>query len=238
MSATLDESGSDFVAAAYVRLRPDGAGGYAPGEVQPWVAAATDPARTGTTIEEHPDASANVVAWSKLSRAEFWERTGLRFPEGRLYEDQIVAQRMYAQARRFDVVPDVVAQWRVRADGTSITQREAQLEVLRDCLTAMDGGLRVLESSGHPRRRAGTSPADPLDGPAPARRDRAHPPRGRVPARARRVRPIGVGPRRQRPRPVGHLRGGRRRRRAPVVRRQPRPATRFTTVARMTAPNR
>ncbi len=115
------------------------------------MAAATDPARTGTTIEEHPDASANVVAWSKLSRAEFWERTGLRFPEGRLYEDQIVAQRMYAQARRFDVVPDVVAQWRVRADGTSITQREAQLEVLRDCLTAMDGGLRVLESSGHPR---------------------------------------------------------------------------------------
>ncbi len=162
---------------------------------------------------------------------------GLRFPEGRLYEDQIVAQRMYAQARRFDVVPDVVAQWRVRADGTSITQREAQLEVLRDCLTAMDGGLRVLESSGHPRVRAGTSPADPLDGPARlAEIARTHP---RTSTGARSARsPDRCGTAQTAPAPDGHLRGGRRRRRAPVVRRQPRPATRFTTVARMTAPNR
>lgn len=148
---TLDASGSDFAAGAYVRLRPDAAGGYVPGEVQPWVAAATDPARTGTTIEEHPEASANIVAWSKVSRRELWERHAIRFPEGRLYEDQIVAQLMHARARRFDVVPDVVAHWRVRADGTSITQREAQPDVLRDCLAAMDAGLRVLEATGHQR---------------------------------------------------------------------------------------
>ncbi|MCR2762252.1 glycosyltransferase [Microbacterium sp. zg.B48] len=146
----LDQSGSDFALGAYVRLRPDDTGGYRLGEVQPWVRASSAPERRGTTIDEHPEASANIVAWSKVSRTDFWQRTGLRFPEGRLYEDQIVAQQMYARARRFDTVPDVVAHWRVRADGSSITQREAQLDVLRDCLAAMDAGLRVLESTGHP----------------------------------------------------------------------------------------
>jgi CDP-glycerol glycerophosphotransferase len=146
----LDETGSDFAAGAYVRLRPGTDGGYVAGEVQPWVAAATAPERRGTTIDAHPEASANIVAWSKVSRTDFWHRTGIRFPEGRLYEDQLVAQQMYARARRFDTIPDVVAHWRVRADGSSITQREAQLDVLRDCLAAMDAGLHVLESTGHP----------------------------------------------------------------------------------------
>jgi len=146
----LDETGSDFALGAYVRLRPDADGGYTLGDVQPWVAAATAPERRATTIDEHPDASGNIVAWSKVSRTEFWHRAALRFPEGRLYEDQIIAQQMYARARRFDTIPDVVAHWRIRADGSSITQREAQLDVLRDCLEAMDAGLHVLESAGHP----------------------------------------------------------------------------------------
>jgi CDP-glycerol glycerophosphotransferase len=146
----LDQSGSDFALGAYARLRPDAAGGYVISDVQSWVRASSAPERRGTTIDEHPEASGNIVAWSKVSRTDFWRRTGLRFPEGRLYEDQIVAQQMYAAARRFDTVPDVVAHWRVRADGSSITQREAHLDVLLDCLEAMETGLRVLESSGHP----------------------------------------------------------------------------------------
>jgi glycosyltransferase involved in cell wall biosynthesis len=174
--ATIDASGSDFVAGAYARLRPDGSGGYAAGEVQPWVAAATAPARTGTTIEEHPEASANIVAWSKVSRREFWDRSAIRFPEGRLYEDQLVAQLMYARARRFDVIPAVVAHWRVRADGTSITQREAELDVLRDCLVAMDAGLRVLEATGHARAaQARARQILSMDVPRLAEIARAHP---------------------------------------------------------------
>lgn len=145
----LDETGSDFALGAYVRLRPDGDGGYTTGIVQPWVAAATDPERRATTIDQHPAASGNIVAWSKVSRLDFWRRTGLRFPVGRLYEDQVVAQRMYASARSFDVVPDVVAYWRERADGTSITQRKAALPVLEDYLDGMSGGIAELEAAGH-----------------------------------------------------------------------------------------
>ena len=146
--AALDASGSDFAVGAYVRLRPDGVGGYAAGAVQPWVAAATTPARTATTLAEHPGASANIVAWSKVTRTEFWHRAGLRFPDGRLYEDQVVAQQMYARARAFDVVPDVVVEWRERADGTSITQGRHALPVLQEYLAAMRGGIDVLEAAG------------------------------------------------------------------------------------------
>lgn len=144
----LDATGSDFAVGAYVRLRPDGEGGYAPGAVQPWVAAATDPERRGTTIDAHPAASGNIVAWSKMSRRDFWQRTGLRFPEGRLYEDQVLAQRMYAAAHAFDVIPDVVVEWRERADGSSITQHKESLPVLRDYLDGMRGGIEVLDAGG------------------------------------------------------------------------------------------
>ncbi|MFK4113127.1 glycosyltransferase family 2 protein [Microbacterium sp. NPDC006705] len=143
---TLDASGSDFVAGAYVRLRPTDEG-YVPGPVQPWVAASTRPARIGTTLADHPEASGNIVAWSKASRIEFWRRHRLRFPENRLYEDQLVAQQMYTRARAFDVIPDVVVHWRERADGSSITQHRAQLPVLIDYLDALRSGLAVLDAA-------------------------------------------------------------------------------------------
>lgn len=145
LTATLKATGSDFVVGAYVRSRWNGQG-YAPGRVQPWVAAATDPERLGTTIFAHPSASANIVAWSKLSRSAFWQ--DLRFPEDVAYEDQIVAQRMYTTARAFDVIPDVVVQWRLREDGSSITQGKHRLSVLRDYLGALRAGLAVLHAAG------------------------------------------------------------------------------------------
>ncbi|GAA4491003.1 glycosyltransferase family 2 protein [Microbacterium panaciterrae] len=147
LTGTLEATGSDFAAGAYVRSRWDGKR-YANGRVQPWVAAATDPERHATTILDHPAASANIVAWSKVSRSDFWSR--LRFPEGVAYEDQIVAQRMYTTARAFDVIPDTVVRWRLRADGSSITQGKDQLPVLRDYLAALRGGIAVLhEANAH-----------------------------------------------------------------------------------------
>ncbi|MGL4255061.1 MAG: glycosyltransferase family 2 protein [Microbacterium sp.] len=152
---TLERSGSDFALGAYVRLRPDTAGGYTAGEVQPWVAAATDPERLGTTLAAHPEASGNIVAWSKVSRLDLWHREGLRFPVGRAYEDQILAQQMYVRARAFDAIPDVVIEWRERADGSSITQQKSELPVLRDYLEALAGGIAVLDAAD--QRRAAAS---------------------------------------------------------------------------------
>ena len=143
---SLERTGSDLAVGAYVRLRPDDSGRYVSGDVQPWVAAATDPARDRVTLASHPDAANNIVAWSKVTRAEMWR--DLQFPAGKAYEDQVVAQLLYTRARAFDVVPDVVVQWRVRAEGTSITQRREALPVLRDYLEALTGGLAVLDEAG------------------------------------------------------------------------------------------
>ncbi len=88
------------------------------------------------------------MAWSKLSRIDLWRREGLRFPEGRAYEDQVVAQLLYTRARGIDVVPDVVVEWRERADGSSITQGKADVDVLHDYLDGLDGGIAVLETAG------------------------------------------------------------------------------------------
>ncbi len=149
LADALDRTGSDFVVGAYVRLRPDAEGpGYTAGDVQPWVAAATDPARSGTTLTQHPAASGNIVAWSKLSRTAFWHEQGLRFPEGRYYEDQVLAQRMYTSAAAFDVIPEVIVEWRQRRDGGSITQRLGEVDVLRDYLEALGEGIAVLRAAG------------------------------------------------------------------------------------------
>ncbi|MEX0151188.1 glycosyltransferase family 2 protein [Microbacterium sp. LMI1-1-1.1] len=149
LTTTLSGSGSDFAVGAYVRLRPDATGtGYTSSTVQPWVAAATDPARIATDIAAHPVASGNIVAWSKVSRTAFWHAHDLRFPEGRYYEDQILAQRMYTLARTFDVIPDVIVEWRERRGGGSITQRLSEVDVLRDYLEALGEGVAVLRSAG------------------------------------------------------------------------------------------
>ncbi|MDQ1121738.1 glycosyltransferase family 2 protein [Microbacterium trichothecenolyticum] len=151
LADTLDRTTSDFVVGAYVRLRPDAEGlDYSPGPVQPWVTAATDPARERTSLGAHPAVSGNIVAWSKLSRTAFWHAHDLRFPEGRYYEDQVLAQRMYTLAAAFDVVPDVVVEWRERRDGGSITQRLGEIEVLRDYLEALGEGIAVLRAAGAP----------------------------------------------------------------------------------------
>ena len=150
---TVTATGNDLVVGSYVRLRPDVDGGYRAGEVQPWVSASTDPERHGVTLATHPAAAGNIVAWSKVSRTELWD--GLRFPEGRAYEDQVVAQLLYTRARTFDVIPDVVVEWRERADGTSITQRKAELPILRDYLDALAGGIAVLDERGLDAAAAG-----------------------------------------------------------------------------------
>lgn len=150
-TTALTASGSDMLVGAYTRLRLID-GEWTRGAVQPWVAASTTPARVGTSLGEHPDVVGNIVAWSKVTRTSLWRRTGVVFPEGVLYEDQAVAQRLYAATHGIDVTPEVLVDWRVRASGDSITQREADPRVLTDCLAQMSAGLDALHA--HPAAAA------------------------------------------------------------------------------------
>lgn len=88
--------------------------------------------RLSVTVEQMPGILADVFAWNKLFRRDFWLRAGLEFPRGVRYEDQPTLTRAFLATRRFDVLADTVYRWRVRSDGTSITQRRHELADLED----------------------------------------------------------------------------------------------------------
>lgn len=88
--------------------------------------------RQAGIIDQMPELLGDVFAWNKLYRREFWESVGLSWPEGTRYEDQPTLTEAYLQARRIGVVSEVVYQWRIRSDGSSITQQRASLADLHD----------------------------------------------------------------------------------------------------------
>ena len=121
----LESSGSDFVAASFHRWE-DGAL-----DEPPWMRRLHRPERTAITAGDHPEILGDVFAWDKLFRRTFWDDARLRWPEGVRYEDQPCTTEAYLRGR-FDVVPDHVYRWRIRHDGTSITQQRSSLDDLRD----------------------------------------------------------------------------------------------------------
>lgn len=126
MLAALWRSESDFVTGSIVRLEAGG-----PVE-PPWMRRlhALD-SGWRMAIEDHPEVLGDVFAWNKVFRRSFWEEAGLSWPEGVRYEDQPTTTRAFLGGQ-FDVLPDIVYQWRVRDDGTSITQQRGSLTDLND----------------------------------------------------------------------------------------------------------
>jgi len=144
MVSTLDESGSELVVGS-VQQQIDGE------LVEPAFLRHTHrQRRLGVTLEEHPEAMHNVFAWDKVFRRSFWERAGLAFPEGVRYEDQSTIVEAYLRAESFDVVVRPVYRWRIRADGSSITQRRHEIADLRDRLVTKQMATDVVRRLGSP----------------------------------------------------------------------------------------
>jgi len=125
LASALEESASDFVTGSIARWEHDGL------HEPPWMRRLHRERRVGITASEHPEILGDVFAWNKLFRTSFWRDQGLEWPEGVRYEDQPTTTRAYL-AGTFDVVPDVVYHWRIRQDGSSITQQRASVDDLRD----------------------------------------------------------------------------------------------------------
>ncbi len=123
--ASLESSGSDFAAGSIVR--------WEDGRLvePPWMRRLHRPERRGATIGEHPEILGDVFVTTKLFRRSWWEAQHLTFPERIRYEDQPVTTRAFLQGR-FDVLGEVVYHWRIRSDGSSISQQRAALADLRD----------------------------------------------------------------------------------------------------------
>jgi CDP-glycerol glycerophosphotransferase len=140
MVRSLERSGSDFVTGSIVWWSSSGL------EEPPWMRRLHHPRRTGIRAAEHPEILGDVFAWNKLFRRSWWETQGLSWPEGVRYEDQPTTTRAYL-AGHFDVLPDVVYHWRIRDDGSSITQQRASVTDLADRLETKRMSLASVAAS-------------------------------------------------------------------------------------------
>lgn len=144
--ATLEASGSDFVAACLLRVEAEPPAGRGVA-VPPWMARMHAPALTGARIAERPEILGDVFAHNKMFRRSFWDRERLAWPEGVRYEDQPTTTRAFL-AGRFDVSPAVVYHWQIRTDGTSITQQRSSLADLADRWTTKRMALDSVVAHG------------------------------------------------------------------------------------------
>jgi glycosyltransferase involved in cell wall biosynthesis len=141
MVRRLEASGSDFVSASF-QLWDDGRL-----QEPQWMRRLHREKRSRMRAEEHPEILGDVFAWDKLFRRSFWDDAGLAWPEGIRYEDQPCTTAAYLRGR-FDVMSDHVYLWRIRSDGTSITQRRDLAADLSDRLASKRQSLALVRSEG------------------------------------------------------------------------------------------
>lgn len=126
MLRTLRRTGSDFIVGKAARVSET------EWFVPPLMARNHAAPRLRTTLDEVPLMLADVFVWNKIFRRDFWDRAGITFPERTRYQDQPALTRAFLAAGRFDVVTDVVYEWRIRHDQTSATQRRGELSNLEE----------------------------------------------------------------------------------------------------------
>lgn len=144
LATSLIESGSDFATGSIMRWeRPfDDRSLTEP----PWMKRLHSRA-IGIRIAERPEILGDVFAWNKLFRRSFFDAAGLSWPEGIRYEDQPTTTRAFI-AGTFDVLPAIVYHWRIRDDGSSITQQRASVRDLVDRWETKRMSYAAVHSSG------------------------------------------------------------------------------------------
>ena len=143
MVEQLEATGSDFVAASFELW--DNGDLQEPG----WMRRLHRERRVRIGVDMHPEILGDVFAWDKLFRRSFWESADLTWPEGIRYEDQPCTTAAYLRGS-FDVVADHVYRWRIRSDGTSITQQRASVGDLSDRLESKRLSLALVRAEGSP----------------------------------------------------------------------------------------
>jgi len=129
---TLAGSGSDFASGNVLRIGPSGTHQSA------LHSKAIKSRRIGTHISKTPQLLYDVSVWNKLFRKAFWDRAGLVYPEGMLWEDLQIMTRAHVLATAVDVITDPIYYWRERDKGAlSITQSRTDISNFRDRITAL-----------------------------------------------------------------------------------------------------
>lgn len=129
--SALQRSGSDFAIGglerwhAHSRWRID------------WVTRVHSSDRLGVTIDEVPEAVKDVFPCNKLYRADFFRRAIGGYAVGVRYEDHEPAAKGFTACRTFDLLQATTYYWRIRDDGSSITQDQTTAADLTDRIAAL-----------------------------------------------------------------------------------------------------
>ncbi|MDN3482262.1 bifunctional glycosyltransferase family 2 protein/CDP-glycerol:glycerophosphate glycerophosphotransferase [Arthrobacter sp. APC 3897] len=142
MIRTLTDTGSDFVVGTIRRLT------NGVRRVPAWAERLHAEPQHGISVEDCPGILQDVFACNKLFRKTFWDLNIGQFPEGVLYEDQETTAKAYLLSTKFDVVKEVVYDWRIRSDNSSITQQKERYVDVRDRLAAIDCVAKLLQEAG------------------------------------------------------------------------------------------
>lgn len=148
MIETLRSSNSEFVIGSYTRLTETRE------HMPQWLQRVHTEARIHIKADEYLDGLINVFAWNKMFKREFLERIDFSWPEGIRYEDQYPVTRAMILAEAFDVIPDVVFKYRVRFDGTSITQNKQDFADVDDRYSVIKSTKDMVYELGSPEFRA------------------------------------------------------------------------------------
>lgn len=101
-----------------------------------------------TNLAAKPDLVWSTTSCNSLFRRSFWKRASLRFAHDRLYEDMETTAHAYARAASVDVVGSVTYLWRLREDGSSITQQRTDPRNLEDRVLALEASRRWFATAG------------------------------------------------------------------------------------------
>lgn len=143
MVTKLEKNHADLAVASYTHFQ--GSRTIEPGQ---WIRDLHETARYGIRLTDDPRLLDNAIACSKVFRTSFLIDNKIEFPEGVLYEDQQTTALAYAWASSINVHPFPLLRWRLRADGSSITQQSAQASNLAARAEAVRQTLRILDEEG------------------------------------------------------------------------------------------
>jgi CDP-glycerol glycerophosphotransferase len=148
LRGALERTGSDFATGNVRRLTSLGT------TRATFLGDAFESERLQTHITRFPDLVVDRLACNKLFRRSFWDRHGLRFPEGVRNEDIPVVLPAHHLAGAVDVLAQTVYLWRRREGGDlSGSQRRTGSRALRHRVNAVDHVSRFLADRGMPEAK-------------------------------------------------------------------------------------
>ena len=145
MFATLRETGSDFVVGAVERLEGDRR------YQTPSMIRTQKLAGRRQTIDAVPLMLADVFVWNKIFVTDFWRDAGITFPPRTRYQDQVALTDAYLKAESFDVIDEIVYEWRHRPALNSATQMRKQVTNLQERINTKRMTLELVEKYGDPQ---------------------------------------------------------------------------------------